>query len=456
MLSVKSYFFPRVFVSSLISLTAALVPNQMPAFSQERVLLDNLTTDTASNIGTFYSSRTDRRFNETAKSLVFTTGTQGFQLTQLGVALERTSPIFNPGDTLDAEDIIKNGTNARGDNSLPWKFSVGLWSHDSTTIPPSGSPTTSLLASQSVEIFLDLRPPSTNIYTIPISAPGFILNPNRSYGIGLFGMQQPGDNPLVTRGFTWRPPALSCLNSQPPVCGPDAAPLGYEGIAFNGAWRFQPSDFPSLPLGNDWRSSSVWNSIRLMGVPLEAPGSSPVNPLLPAPPPSANSPWIFPPVTISDPNDVIWFDPEVAIGYIFNISDLSGPLFDQFTAPDLLFNDTYQLLGTSSSSCSVDPSDYNSPIATVTQGIAYDFTTPLPCFAIKGIDPANALDPLNAQAFVSGISFDKTGSVSVTQTPIPTPGPVSLLGVAALFHRARVLRGRVRSAKRTTNQVPSQ
>lgn len=442
MISVRSYFFPRVFVPSLIYLTAALIPGQMPAFSQERVLLDNLTTNTAVNLATTFSSLTDGRFNETAKSLVFSTGAQGFQLTQLGVTLQRTSG-GSSLDTLDFDDYLTNGANAQGNNSLPWKFSVGLWSHDSITIPPSSPPSTSLLASQSVEIFLDLGLGSENMYTIPISAPGFILNPNSSYGIGLFGMQQPGDNPLVTRGFFWRPPALG------------TAPIGYEGIAFNGAWLFQPRDFPSLPLGNQWRSSSVWNTIRLTGVPLEAPGSSPGNPLLPAPPPSANSPWIFPPVTISDPNDVIWFDPEVAIGYIFNISDLSGPLFDQFTAPDLLFNDTYQLLGTSSSSCSVDPSDYNSPIATITQGIAYDFTTPIPCFAVKGIDPANALDPLNTQAFVSGISFNKTGSVSVTQTPIPTPGPLSLLGVAAMFHRARVLRSRVRSAKRTTNQVPS-
>jgi hypothetical protein len=430
---------PRSICSSLIYLATALTSSHMPAFSQERVLLDNILNNTATLVGgTVLSSMSLFKYNERGKALRFTTGDQGFQLTQLDVTLGRT--VNSLQDSLDWNDFLINGSDFTGDNSLPWKFSIGLWSQASSGTSPSAS----LLASQSVEIFLNLR--SNNIYfdvyNIPLSAPGFILNPLRSYAIGLIGMQQPGDDPLVTRGLNWMRPALG------------SAPLGYEGITFDGAWFLNPY------ITNEWTSSTSFNTMRLQGVPLEAPGSSPGNPLLPAPPSSANSTWFFPPVTITNPDDVLWFDPEVAIGYIFNVSDLNGPLFDQFISPDLPFNDTYELFGSSSSSCSVDPNDYNSPIATVTQGIAHDFTTPLPCFVVKGIDPANALDPLNTQAFISGISFNKIGSVSVTQTPIPTtvptPGPLSLLGVAAMFHRARVFRGRVRSAKRISNQEPLQ
>lgn len=74
----------------------------------------------------------------------------------------------------------------------------------------------------------------------------------------------------------------------------------------------------------------------------------------------------------------------------------------------------------------------------------YDFTTPLACFAIKGISAQNALDPLNTTAFVAGISFDKAGSVTVSQTPIPTPGPLPLAGAGMAYGWVRGLRRRLR------------
>jgi hypothetical protein len=175
-------------------------------------------------------------------------------------------------------------------------------------------------------------------------------------------------------------------------------------------------------------------------------GTNPANPWMPAPPQTINQPWVFPPVTIDDPGQIRWFDPEVAIGYIYNVADPSGPLFDQYVAPDLPFNDTYELLSSGGPACSSNPDDFTTPLATITQNVLFDFPAPLACFAIKGISEQNALDPLNTLAFVAGISFDRAGTVSVSQTPIPTPGPLPLAGAGMAYGWARGLRRRVNQA----------
>jgi hypothetical protein len=179
---------------------------------------------------------------------------------------------------------------------------------------------------------------------------------------------------------------------------------------------------------------------------LPAEGTNPANPWMPAPPQTINQPWVFPPVVVTDPNEIRWFDPEVAIGYIYNVADPSGPLFDQYIAPDLPFNDTYELLSSGGSACSNDPADFTTPLATITQNVLFDLPSPLACFAIKGISEQNALDPLNTLAFVAGIGFDRTGTVSVTQTPIPTPGPLPLAGAGMAYGWARGLRRRLSQA----------
>ncbi len=175
------------------------------------------------------------------------------------------------------------------------------------------------------------------------------------------------------------------------------------------------------------------------------PGSSPDIPLLPPTPQASDEPWQFPPVTVTNPDQVWWFDPEVAIGYIYTVADPAGPLFDQYTAPDLPFNDTYELLSAGGNACSTNPGDYLTPLAVITQNVPYDFATALPCFAIRGIEPANGIDPLNPLAFLAGISFDRTGLVSVSQSPITSnvvPGPLPLFGAGMAWQWSRALRQR--------------
>jgi hypothetical protein len=67
---------------------------------------------------------------------------------------------------------------------------------------------------------------------------------------------------------------------------------------------------------------------------------------------------------------------------------------------------------------------------------------------------ANMLDPTNTLAFNAGFTFDSTGTVSVTQTPITefvdpasVPGPLPLFGVGAAFAYSRKLRNRIKTSK---------
>lgn len=174
------------------------------------------------------------------------------------------------------------------------------------------------------------------------------------------------------------------------------------------------------------------------------PGHAPSAPIVPFVSPAGGGAWSFPAFSVSDPASILWVDPDVAIGYIYKVGDPLGPLFDQFTAPSLLFNSSYQIFS-SASSCSSDGSDYSNPVATITPNVAYSFPAPLPCFAIKGIDERNALDPANTTAFVAGVSFDKSGIVTLTQIPLNAsqpgvPAPLPIVGVGTALGWARRVR----------------
>jgi len=185
-------------------------------------------------------------------------------------------------------------------------------------------------------------------------------------------------------------------------------------------------------------------------------GATPERPLLPTPPAPGGpttAPWVFPEVINTDPDFVWWYDPDVAIGYIYNVADPNGPLFDQYIAPALPFNTDYQLYASGDGGLT-----YEVLMATIFPNTPYDFTSPLASFAIKGINIGNMLDPLDQTAFLAGISFDSIGPVSVTQTPlvqfvpdpVPIPGPLPILGIGGAIGWSRQLRRKLR-ASGTTN-----
>lgn len=115
----------------------------------------------------------------------------------------------------------------------------------------------------------------------------------------------------------------------------------------------------------------------------------------------------------------IWIDPEVAVGYRF---DVSGNNFQSVTLPLLGDLDGY-LLQVWLSGAWVD-------VATLMDGGSFTFDPGVSIFRIMGINPTLALDPANPNAFVTGINFGQTGVASVTMTPItmsvPEPGSWAL------------------------------
>ena len=176
-------------------------------------------------------------------------------------------------------------------------------------------------------------------------------------------------------------------------------------------------------------------------------GGSFETPLLPPAPTEPEDPWVFPTFNVFDPEFTFWLDPDVAVGYIYNVVNPLGPKFDKFTAPTLPFDNDYELFSSTDNSCA--SSSFTTSLGLIQGSVAFDFTTALPCFAIKGIDVAGMLDPLDNTAFIAGISFDSAGNVDVTQTPIvqyvpdPAPGPLPLLGIGGAFAWSRRMRRRI-------------
>lgn len=176
-------------------------------------------------------------------------------------------------------------------------------------------------------------------------------------------------------------------------------------------------------------------------------GGSPEVPLIPPTPANPTDPWVFPDFTVFDPGFTWWLDPDVAVGYTYNVT--GGPQFATYQAPTLPFDNDYELFG-SSDSCST----FTNSLGSIIGGSQFSFGAPVSCFAIKGIDVANNLDPTNTSAFVAGVTFDSTGIVSVTQTPITqyvppvtVPGPLPLLGLGAALTYSRKLRKRLKTRK---------
>ena len=174
-------------------------------------------------------------------------------------------------------------------------------------------------------------------------------------------------------------------------------------------------------------------------------GGSLETPLLPPPPENPGDPLVFPTFNVFDTNFTWWIDPDVAVGYIYKVANLIGPKFSSVTPISLPFDDSYDLFG-STDSCAT----FTDSLGVVTGSTTYTFGAPVTCFAIKGIDVANMLDPTNSLAFNTGVTFDTTGLVDVTQTPITqyvppssVPGPLPLLGVGAAFSWSRQLRRRI-------------
>jgi hypothetical protein len=164
-----------------------------------------------------------------------------------------------------------------------------------------------------------------------------------------------------------------------------------------------------------------------------SPGEAPDNPLMPV---IVDDSFAFNfPV---QPDRPYFIDPLIAIGYDYAVT--GGPLFSSVIAPaGINASNTFELI-------------FGTTNVSITAGTPYDFGSPQSNFTIQGIDLAANLNPANPAAFVTGLTFNSTGTVNVTQTPITfnttaVPGPLPILGVGAAFGWSRKLRKRIKSSK---------
>jgi hypothetical protein len=144
------------------------------------------------------------------------------------------------------------------------------------------------------------------------------------------------------------------------------------------------------------------------------PGTTPDNPLLPV---VIDGEWNFN-FNILDPSRPIFIDPEVAVGYNYIVD--SGPNITSVILPSNIGDGLYDLWLDTADSCS----DFAPTGTTLTGGSAFNFSSPLRCFSIRGIETSADLDPTDVTAFVTGLTFDSRGPISLRQIPIAEFVPV--------------------------------
>ncbi|MBQ4831373.1 choice-of-anchor L domain-containing protein [Alteromonas sp. MMG017] len=122
--------------------------------------------------------------------------------------------------------------------------------------------------------------------------------------------------------------------------------------------------------------------------------------------------------------ETIWFDPDVSTGYTYTAGN--GGQFASVTAPTLLsVNDADGYLITITDSLGVESTE------ALMAGQTFDFPFPVTTFTLTGINEDLMLDPTDPTAFVTGVSFEETGSYTVSQAAITTsttsvPAPSSI------------------------------
>lgn len=166
------------------------------------------------------------------------------------------------------------------------------------------------------------------------------------------------------------------------------------------------------------------------------PGMSPDYPLLPRVYNPETGAFGFVVPTLGTPEDVLFIDPVIAIGYNYTTDAIP---FRSVLIPEALPNGdaAFELLF----------GGYTIPLLA---GDTYDFTTLISDgvreFTIRGIDPSEMLDPTNPVAFVTGLAFMESGLTDVTMTAISSVPefPSSLLAMIpmGLFLFAQLRRKR--------------
>ncbi|MEQ1889307.1 MAG: PEP-CTERM sorting domain-containing protein [Alphaproteobacteria bacterium] len=162
------------------------------------------------------------------------------------------------------------------------------------------------------------------------------------------------------------------------------------------------------------------------------PGSTPGDPILPAGPGPGGSGYDF--TFDVTPDDMVFIDPVIAIGYDYIVS--SGPNIASVLLPTILNDDgQYEIYLWDG-----DGFDILDGVATAESDYLFD-AGGVDRFRVLGIDETALLDPANATAFVTGLTFVSGGTVAMSMIPVtfdtdagagqndvPEPFTLSLLG----------------------------
>jgi hypothetical protein len=169
----------------------------------------------------------------------------------------------------------------------------------------------------------------------------------------------------------------------------------------------------------------------------ETPGSTPDNPLLPV---IIEDGFQFD-FNITEPDRPFFIDPDVAVGYNYIVD--SGPNMTSVLLPTGIGDGFYELWSDSSGG---NCTDFVSSGTTLTGGTTFNFASPLRCFSVRGIETSAGLDPTNPLAFVTGLTFESAGLVSMRQIPITVQVPepttsafiyAGLMGLGLLARKAK-------------------
>ncbi len=141
------------------------------------------------------------------------------------------------------------------------------------------------------------------------------------------------------------------------------------------------------------------------------------------------------------PGQTYYIDPEVAIGYDYAIGS-GNPNFASVDLPDNIGDGIYDIFGFDTAGGLVqlaDDWDGRKVFAFDAGGVDR--------FRVLGIETGVGLDPLNATAFITGLTFTGRGQFTGTQTPITVtindvPAPPTLALLAAALAAAGWLRRR--------------
>jgi hypothetical protein len=154
----------------------------------------------------------------------------------------------------------------------------------------------------------------------------------------------------------------------------------------------------------------------------QTPGFSPSNPLLPV---FVDGAFVFDFNVVL--NQRVWIDPDVAVGYTYDLAsaDLLQD-FDSIQIDTVAGDGLYDVF-------TWDGTQWVLVADDLAAGTVFTFVDGVRRVMVNGIELGAALDPANPQAFVTGFTFGRAGNVQVTQTPttvtvaVPEPETYALV-----------------------------